>query len=215
MNSYTVGLISGNPSVMSALAGGLKFYERYRITSLLYDAPVTLPNVDFLIVDLSDDPADNLRLPEPDDRDDIGTGSPRILCIADESDYRRIVRSHPPNIQLSGFLSAVHIERRIGPALDAIEAGLSVYPGGYELVDPEVEIRRFDDEASPSTRLTPREHEVLLAVASGLPSKAIAANLNLSERTVKFHLNALFSKLGVHSRTEAAMEGARRGLIPL
>ncbi|MGF1566483.1 MAG: response regulator transcription factor [Nodosilinea sp.] len=63
------------------------------------------------------------------------------------------------------------------------------------------------------TALTPREVEVLTRLAEGLSNKAIAHQLHLSEHTVKYHTSALFAKLGVSSRTEAVMVGARAGLI--
>jgi NarL family two-component system response regulator YdfI len=63
--------------------------------------------------------------------------------------------------------------------------------------------------------LTPREHEVLRMLALGLANKGIAARLNISEHTVKFHVAAILGKLGAASRTEAVALGIRRGLILL
>jgi NarL family two-component system response regulator YdfI len=64
-------------------------------------------------------------------------------------------------------------------------------------------------------RLTAREIEVLGELARGVPNKAIAARLEISEHTVKFHIASLFAKLGAASRTEAVTQGIRRGLIML
>ena len=63
--------------------------------------------------------------------------------------------------------------------------------------------------------LTPREQEVLEFVSRGLPNKTIAARLELSESTVKFHLAGAFAKLGASSRAEAVSIAAREGLITL
>jgi DNA-binding NarL/FixJ family response regulator len=63
--------------------------------------------------------------------------------------------------------------------------------------------------------LTEREREVLELVADGLTNRAIANQLEISENTVKFHVNAILSKLNAQSRTEAVMVAARVGLIPL
>ncbi len=69
-------------------------------------------------------------------------------------------------------------------------------------------------EAVPSAEdLTPREAEVLALLAEGLPNKLIADRLAISEHTVKFHVGALLSKLGAHSRTEAVIRAARQGLL--
>jgi len=55
-----------------------------------------------------------------------------------------------------------------------------------------------------AANLTAREHEIATLVAEGLPNKTIAARLSLSTRTVEGHLNRVFAKVGVTSRTELA-----------
>jgi DNA-binding NarL/FixJ family response regulator len=72
------------------------------------------------------------------------------------------------------------------------------------------------DNAEPLVEpLTGREHEVLQLIGQGLANKMIADRLRISEHTVKFHVSAIYAKLGVASRTEAVRAGARRGLIVL
>jgi DNA-binding NarL/FixJ family response regulator len=61
--------------------------------------------------------------------------------------------------------------------------------------------------------LTSREQEVLAGVAAGLTNKQIAARLGISDRTVQFHLGNVLGKLGVASRTEAAVLALQRGLV--
>lgn len=63
--------------------------------------------------------------------------------------------------------------------------------------------------------MTAREMEVLNMLAEGLANKQIALRLNISEHTVKFHVNAIMTKLNVQSRTEAVVQATRRGLISL
>ncbi len=63
--------------------------------------------------------------------------------------------------------------------------------------------------------LTDRELEVLRALAEGLGNKQIGARLGISPSTVKYHLQAIFSKLGVRTRSEAVSYGLRRGVVPL
>lgn len=72
--------------------------------------------------------------------------------------------------------------------------------------------RSLDELTEP---LTPRESEVLQMLASGLGNKEIAAKLNISEHTVKFHDASILGKLGASSRTEAVSLGIRRGLVLL
>jgi DNA-binding NarL/FixJ family response regulator len=63
--------------------------------------------------------------------------------------------------------------------------------------------------------LTPREIQVLELLAEGLPNKAIAGRLGISDQTVKFHVASLSGKLGAANRTDAVRRAARRGLIAL
>ncbi len=63
------------------------------------------------------------------------------------------------------------------------------------------------------TQLTPREMDVLQLLAEGLSNKEIAAVLHLSPRTVNFHLDNIYSKLGVSSRTGAAIYALRHGWV--
>jgi DNA-binding NarL/FixJ family response regulator len=66
---------------------------------------------------------------------------------------------------------------------------------------------------APDRALTRRETQVLQMVADGSANAAIAKALFITEATVKSHLVQVFAKLGVDSRTAAAAEGRRRGLV--
>jgi two-component system, NarL family, nitrate/nitrite response regulator NarL len=57
--------------------------------------------------------------------------------------------------------------------------------------------------------------EVLQYIAQGLPNKVIARRLNITESTVKFHVNAILGKLGAQSRTDAVVRATRLGLVML
>jgi len=63
--------------------------------------------------------------------------------------------------------------------------------------------------------LTPRESDVLEQIVQGKSNKEIATELEISEATVKTHINSLLSKLGVTDRTQAATAAIRRGLVQL
>jgi DNA-binding NarL/FixJ family response regulator len=71
------------------------------------------------------------------------------------------------------------------------------------------------DEEGFDEPLTPREVQVLELLAEGLPNKAIAARLQISDQTVKFHVSSISGKLGAKNRTDAVRRAVRRGLITL
>lgn len=66
--------------------------------------------------------------------------------------------------------------------------------------------------ADPLSVLTRREHEVLCCLARGMTNRAIARDLTIAEKTVKTHVSAILSKLGVQDRTQAALYAKERGL---
>jgi DNA-binding CsgD family transcriptional regulator len=66
-----------------------------------------------------------------------------------------------------------------------------------------------------SVKLTRREEEVLGGVMRSLANKEIAASLNLSERTVKFHVSSLLAKFRVRGRMELVREAARHTASPM
>ncbi len=100
--------------------------------------------------------------------------------------------------------------------LDTIRAAAR----GETLLKPEILARLLssDESARANTardgiELTEREHQVLQAVARGERSKEIAAQLNITERTVKAHLASIYNKLGVDSRAAAIAVAGQRGLL--
>jgi DNA-binding NarL/FixJ family response regulator len=109
--------------------------------------------------------------------------------------------------------------REITAAVEAAAAGLvALHPAGIERLLADLGPSSLAAELSPEAlteTLTAREVEVLNMLAEGLSNKAIAARLGISEHTVKFHLGAIFGKLGAASRVEAVTMGIRQGLVML
>ena len=70
-------------------------------------------------------------------------------------------------------------------------------------------------ERMGTQELTPREFDVLEQIVHGKCNKDVAAELEISEATVKTHVNSLLSKLGVTDRTQATTAAIQRGIVPL
>jgi DNA-binding NarL/FixJ family response regulator len=97
---------------------------------------------------------------------------------------------------------------RLDLALRAVAAGLLVrapFPGE----------RSGFAAASEESPLTPRETEILTLIGQGMSNKAVARHLGISVHTVKFHLEALFARLGATNRAEAVAKGLLGGVIVL
>ena len=108
-----------------------------------------------------------------------------------------------------GLLGREASPSRIAAAVAAVREGLVA-------VEPRFEVPIFAaPDGPPLEELTDREREVLELMAEGLSNKTIAYRLEISEHTVKFHVNAILRKLGAQSRTEAVVRATRLGWILL
>jgi DNA-binding CsgD family transcriptional regulator len=127
---------------------------------------------------------------------------------------RVIVHTHSvslPQAELFAVISAVN-----SVALDLALARLAGYVAYKESLLTELRGMHDESDPAPAARpdsLTHREVDVLALIATGATTKEIAANLFLSEHTVKRHTSNIYQKLGVNHRSEAAVEAVRLGLV--
>jgi DNA-binding NarL/FixJ family response regulator len=112
-----------------------------------------------------------------------------------------------------GYLSKSARGREVIDAVRATADGEAVFSPSIAARVMRRALSRRDTSSGPS--LTERELDVLRAAARGLGNKQIAAELQLSPRTVQAHLANIFGKLGVASRTEAVTRGIREGWLSL
>ena len=103
-----------------------------------------------------------------------------------------------------GVLSRDADASQIDAAIRAVAAGLVVRRPGAETGFGAMR------ETDVHALLTPRELEVLAALAEGITNKAIARRLDISLHTVKFHVESVFRKLGARTRTEAVAKASER-----
>jgi DNA-binding NarL/FixJ family response regulator len=96
---------------------------------------------------------------------------------------------------------------------EELEEAIRKVNGGSRRIPTQVAERLA--ERMGSSDLTGREIEVLEHIVGGNSNKAIASRLNISEATVKSHINNILSKLGVSDRTQAATTALQRGLVHL
>jgi DNA-binding NarL/FixJ family response regulator len=95
---------------------------------------------------------------------------------------------------LGGVILKSYTTDEVRAAIEYLATGRTVMPAGWQRV-----------AASPLTaELSPRQLEILAFIADGRCTDEIAAELGVSSNTIKFHIRALYSRLGVRNRVEAA-----------
>jgi DNA-binding NarL/FixJ family response regulator len=129
-----------------------------------------------------------------------------LVTMHDSADYLRAAIAAGAR----GFLAKDAARAEVLAALAQVAAGGVTFPPAL--------MRRAvsDDQAGPALaaikRLTPREREVLTALAGGSTNKEIAITLSIMPGTVKTHVERLIGKLGVRDRTQAAILATRHGI---
>jgi two-component system, NarL family, nitrate/nitrite response regulator NarL len=131
----------------------------------------------------------------------------RVLLVGSPSDRARLRSQLNGSIEISGEFATLAAARAADAGVDAIvmaqDAARSASAG------------HDNDDGGFEEPLTAREVQVLELLAEGLPNKAIAARLGISDQTVKFHVSSISGKLGAVNRTDAVRRAVRRGLITL
>lgn len=140
----------------------------------------------------------------------------------------REIKTRWPDVEVVAMTSFVE-EAKVRGALEAGAAGYLLKDAdadevaqairaahiGQMHLDPRVARLLVDSVRRPRparAELTPREREVLALVAEGASNRQIAESLTVSERTARTHVSAILSKLGLVSRTQAALWAVREGL---
>lgn len=98
---------------------------------------------------------------------------------------------------------------------DELRRAIKAAAAGQVQLSPQAAARLMREVRAPDApqALTDRETDVLKLLAQGKANKEIAAELVIGEKTVKTHVSAILGKLGVQSRTQAALYAAQSGLV--
>lgn len=129
----------------------------------------------------------------------------RVLIVGPADARERLRAGLHESIEVVGEFGTLSAARESGAVADAIV--MAAPNGAGRDADPE--------RVGLQESLTHREQDVLELLAEGLPNKAIAAQLGISDQTVKFHVASISAKLGATNRTEAVRIALRRGLLTL
>ncbi len=99
-----------------------------------------------------------------------------------------------------------------GMTTEELVTAIRAVHAGHSHIPPAIAARLA--ERVGAEELTQREFDVLEQIVDGKSNKEIGTVLDISEATVKTHINSLLSKLGVSDRTQAATAAIRRGIVP-
>jgi DNA-binding NarL/FixJ family response regulator len=136
---------------------------------------------------------------------EISPGLPTLLFLQHRNQplYQEAVNTHSDGIVLESEMGSGHV-------IKAIEI---VLKGGMYL-EPLIAHALAGSSLDRNPGLTPRELEVMKYVVCGLSDREIGEEIHLAMDTVKYHLKQVFSKLGIHNRTRAAISLVLMGLVP-
>lgn len=140
-----------------------------------------------------------------------------------------VIRRELPDTEVVALTSVLEDEKVVGAVRagaigyllkdtesDELRRAIKAAAAGQVQLSPKAAARLVREVRAPESpeTLTEREIEVLKLVAAGKANKEIAAALSIGEKTVKAHVSNLLAKLGMQSRTQAALYAVRIGLVP-
>lgn len=154
-----------------------------------------------------------------------------LMPVMDGIRATEIIHSEMPDVQVIALTSALE-DLSDSSVVKAVRAGAVGYllkttnadelrhavhaaAVGQVQLSPAAAKRLVREVTAPVTdaALTPRERQVLVLLAEGKANKEIARDLRIGQQTVKTYVSNILSKLGVHTRTQAALHAAQNGLI--
>jgi DNA-binding NarL/FixJ family response regulator len=190
---------------VAALLHGAGSLELIGAAATVQDLARLTPAPDAVIVDVPD--ADTLEMLMQSD-----TLPTALVILSDEPDR---------DVAALGLLAGGIAILERDPSAEHLLAALRAAASGLAALSPAHVATLLGSTPSAGAArssewiqpLTPRELQVLRMLSESVPNKSIAAELEISEHTAKFHVSQILAKLGAESRTEAVAIGIRHGLI--
>lgn len=207
MTTYRVLVVADDPLARAGLANLLELDESIELvgrseTGTELDASIETFVPDVVVLDAGWNPEDAL-----DSLSDRDTSVRWVVLVPEEGHA------------LDAFTSGADAILLRDASTESLAASVRAVAANLRVIAPQLAnaiIARGPRPQSPeSPELTRREMEVLRLVAEGQSNKEIAFNLDISDHTVKFHVNSILTKLNARSRTEAVTHAARLGLLYL
>lgn len=206
-------IVDDHPIVLDGLAALLASANPETVVLTARDAPSGLklvetnPDLDVVLLDL--------RLPGVSGHaaiSEFGRLRPTLPIIIlssseDPADVRRAIA-----LGALGYMPKSGSRLALMSAIDLVLNG-EIYVPPLLVDGPVGETPRSAPAARHGVKLTDRQAEVLAMLSQGMANKVIAMKLNLSEKTVKIHVTAIFKEMNVINRTQAAAVGRQLGLI--
>lgn len=207
----TVAIFADDSLTLHGLAAILVQEPGFNVVPIAPDAqmtPATVGSADVLIWDTGRDAASTLAEVFGDSLSELIEEGLPVIAILPVGEAPGVVGQ----LGLAGFLPRSVRARQLRAAVHAAAAGLMVMDPA--LSDPQWTASTPSMLSIPEP-LSPREQEALFLLAEGLTNRAIGVRLGISENTAKFHVQSVYAKLGVNSRTEAVVQATRLGLLTL
>lgn len=189
-------LVDDHPVVRQGLKAALEIDPSMRVVAEFHSLrEVSAEGADVVILDLEMEGPDPIEL------------IPQLGRVV-------IFSAHSEPQKISAALEAGALGYVLkGAPLDELITAIQAAARGESYLQARVAGLLAQSLRAPAPRLTPRQSEILAMLAEGLSNKEIGARLGLSERTAKFHVNAIFNRLGTDNRAQAVAVAGRLGLI--
>jgi NarL family two-component system response regulator LiaR len=153
-----------------------------------------------------------------------------LMPVMDGVTATAAIRAELPDVEVIALTSVLEDQAIVGAMRagatgyllkdtqsDELRRAIKAAAAGQVQLSPQVAARLVREIRAPESpeRLTTRETEVLQLLARGKANKEIAQELVIGEKTVKTHVSNILGKLGVSSRTQAALFAVRMGLVDM